>query len=287
MDTTKTRSFFCEIWNLYSKRFSLSVPFSLNLASHGYLLLSILAVAFLVSGCKTIPINDRNFSERGGFWEQDENTDSRFHHTAKNDRAAIGTLYASGKNALLDGAQVAVTERVTNNAFVSTGSQSSARIEFKVSDSSCLIRVDEIIAGNAYADTSDCQQNIETLHAKIEAKNAILHIHVSQHQTEITVISGVIKVMLRGNAAQSIDVRSDREIVITQDTIGRPYSIMPDEIWQRIRWRDDFPLYREVVDWETVIASVVVGIITVGTIAAVILLSKGHGGRNVGFPRHH
>lgn len=289
MDTTKNKPFFCKIWGICSGIYPLRGPFSFNLCGNKtWLLLFLLTVLFL-NGCKTVPIQDRNFSQRGGFWEQDENTSFRFHHNAGTDNAVVGSMYASGKSALLNDSPVKISSKVKNNSFVSTGPQSSARIEFKASDSTCLIRVSEFNFGNAYADTSNCQQTIETMHATIQAKDAILHLNVSQHQTEITVLSGVIKVTLRENTAQSINVRADREIIITHDAIGRSYSVIPNEIWQRIRWRDDFQLYKTVVDWETIIAGVVVGAVTIGIIAAVILLSKGHGGRGHGsrFPRHH
>jgi len=165
---------------------------------------------------------------------------------------------------------------------VSTGPESSARIEFNASDSSCLLRVDRFNVGNAYADTSDCQQAIETLHARLQAKDAILHISVSQHQTEVLVLSGAIKVILLEDATQSIDVRADHGIIITHEIIGRPYPVTPDEVWQRIRWRGDFQLYKTVIDWSKVIAVAV----TVAIVAAAILFSRGRGGGGSGFPRY-
>lgn len=289
MGITKTRPFFCKMRSICSGIYPLRASFCSNLPSRKILLLPLLLTVLFLNGCKTVPIQDRNFSERGGFWEQDENTSFRFHHNAGADDSVVGSMYASGKSALLNGAQVKISAKLKNNSSVSTGPQSSARIEFKASDSSCLIRVDEFDFGNAYADTSDCRQSIQTAHAMIEAENAIFHVHVSQHQTEVTVLSGVIKVTLRNNTTQSMNIRADREISITHDAIGRSYLVTPDEIWQRIRWRDDFQLYKTVIDWETIIAGVVVGVVTIGIIAAAILLSKGHGGggRGSGFPRHH
>jgi len=283
MDTRKTKLFFCETRDICSKHSQWFMPFSFNLSGDTGLLLLLLAV-FLLSGCKTIPIQDRNFSERGGFLEQGENTGFRIHHNAGTDNAVIGAMYASGKSALLNGAYVKISAKVKNNSFVSTGSQSSARIEFNASDSSCLLRVYRFNVGSAYADTSDCQQTIETLHARLQAKGAILHSSVSQHQTEVMVLSGAIKVILLEDATQSIDVREDHGIIITHDAIDRPYPVTPDEVWQRIRWRGDFQLYKTVIDWSKVIAVAV----TVAIVAAAILLSKGHvgGGHGGGFPRH-
>jgi hypothetical protein len=79
-------------------------PFLCNLGAPGvriqtwlFLILDVL----LLSGCKTVPIQDRNFAESSGFWEQDENLVVRFHRNAGASDAVIGTLCASGKNVLL------------------------------------------------------------------------------------------------------------------------------------------------------------------------------------------
>lgn len=281
MDTIKTKPFFYKLRGICSRRYPW--PSSLILPGNKGLLLLLITV-LLFSGCKTVPILDRNFADKGGLWEQDENAGARFHHNAIPDNAAIGSMYASGKSALINGSQVKDYTQIKNNSFVSTGTQSSARIEFNASDAACLIRVDEFNIGNAYVDTSYCQQSIRTLHAMIEAKSAILHIHVSQHQTEVMVISGAIEIILRENPTQSTNVTADQAIIITHNAIGRPRSITTDEIWQRIRWRDDFQRYETVIDWRKVIA----GVVTVAIIAAVILLSKGRvgGGHGSGFPRH-
>lgn len=283
MDTRKTKPFFCKIRGICSGYSQWLMPSSLTLPGNSGLQLLLIAV-LLLAGCKTVPLQDRNFSERGSFLEQDENTGFRLHHNAGTDSAIIGAMYASGKSALLNGEQVKVSARVKNNSFVSTGPQSSARIEFNATDSSCLIRIDRLNVGNAYADSSDCQQAIETLHARLQAKDAILHISVSQHQTEVLVLSGAIKVILLEDATQSTDVRADHGIMITHDAIGHPYPVTPDETWQRIRWRSDFQLYKTVVDWNKVIAVAV----TVAIVAAAILLSRGRsgGGHGSGLPRH-
>ncbi|MDP2223331.1 hypothetical protein [Nitrosomonas sp.] len=283
MDTRKTKLFFCETKDICSSHSQWLMPFSFNLSGNKGLLLLLLAV-LLLAGCKTVPLQDRNFSERGGFLEQAENTGFRIHHNAGTDNAVIGTMYASGKSALLNGEQVKISAKVKNNSFVSTGPQSSARIEFNASDPSCLLRVDRFNAGNVYADSSDCQQTIETLHARLQAKDAILHISVSQHQTEVMVLSGAIKVILLEDASQSIDVRADHGIIITHEAIGHPYPVTLDETWQRIRWRGDFQLYKTVIDWNKIIA----GAVTVAIVAAAILFSRGRGGGGYGrgFPRY-
>jgi hypothetical protein len=240
-------------------------------------------VILLLAGCKTVPIQDRYLAEKSGLWEQDENSGSRFHHNAMADNEAIGLINASGRNVLLNDTQVKNSSKIKNNAIVSTGPQSGARIAFKASDSACLIRVDELNVGNAYADTSDCQQSIKTIHALIEAKRAILHINVSQHQTEVIVISGAITVILRENVMRSVDVGADQKIIITHDAIGRPYPVTPDEIWQRIRWRDGFQLYKTVVDWDKVLKGVLIGAV----IAAVILAPRAVGRSGFNRHRHH
>ena len=278
METTKTKPFFCKIRSVCSRRY----PWPSSLTSPGNKgLLLLLITVLLFSGCKTVPILDRSFADKGGLWEQDENTGARFHHNAIPGNTIIGSIYASGKSALIDSSQVKDYTQIKNNSFVSTGPQSSARIEFNASDAACLIRVDEFNIGNAYVDTSYCQQSIRTRHTMVEAKSAILHIHVSQHQTEVMVISGAIEIILRENPTQSINVTADQAIIITHNAIGRPRSITQDEIWQRILWRDDFRLYKTVVDWNKVIA----GAVTVAVIAAAILMPRAVS--RSGSSRHH
>lgn len=280
MGITKTKPFLCNKSNIYLLC-KLLTFFSLSLRGRKSVLLPLLLAVFVLAGCKTVPIQDRYLAGKGGIWEQDENSGSRFHHNAIADNEIIGLMHASGKSALLNGTQVKNSSEIKNNAFVATGFQSGARIAFKASDSACLIRVDEFNIGRAYTDTSDCQQSIKTIHAMIEAKSAILHINVSQYQTEVMVISGVIEVILREDVTQSIDVRADQEIIITHDTIGRPHPVTADEIWQRIRWRTNFQLYKTVIDWEKIIK--VAGIVLV--VAAAILLSRP--GSHSGLHRPH
>ena len=284
MGAKNTKSLFWELKDLCLRCYPWSAWSFSPLASKQGLWFLLLITALLFSGCKTVPVLDRNFADKGGLWEQDANTGARFHHNAMADEASIGRMKASGRSALINGSQVKQSAQVKNNSFVITGPQSGARIEFKASEASCLIRVDEFNIGNAYVDTATCQQSIKTPHALIEAKSAILHIQVSQYETEVMVISGMVKVVLRENPMQSIDVKADREIIITHQSIGDPRLMTTEEIWQRIRWREGFQLYETVIDWKKVMA----GVITVGIIAAAILLSKGHGhgGRGVGFPRH-
>lgn len=267
MNIIKTKPFLCKIRSTCSKLYQGLVP--------------LLIAVLLLGGCKTVPIQDRYLAEQGGFWELDENTVSRFHHRTIANDEIIGRMYASGKSVLLNGDRLKNSSKVKNNSFVNTGPQSNARLEFKASDSSCSIHVNELNLGNAYVDTANCQHNIETLHAMIQARNAILHVHVSQHQTEVMVISGMIKVMLRENSAQFIDVKEEQEIVITHDAIDRPRPIVSDDIWQRIRWKTSFQLYKTVIDWEKIITSVVI----VGILIAAILLPRS--GSLSGLHRHH
>lgn len=266
MNIAEPQSFFCKL--------------GVHIQTWLFLVLAVL----LLSGCKTVPIQDRNFAESSGFWEQDENMGVRFHRNASASDAVIGTLYASGKNVLLNGDQVKVSVPVKNNAFISSGIQSGARIEFKTSDSTCSIRIDRFNAGRAYADTSSCLHDIETLHARIQARNAVLQISVTQQQTDIMVLSGMIEVMTREDTGQFVVVRADQKITVTSNAIGQPHALGPDEIWQRMRWREDFQLYKTVVDWRKVVA----GVAIVALVAVAILFGKGRGGgsHGGGFPRH-
>ena len=262
-------------------------PAELKLPSRRIVLILLLAM-LLLGACKTVPIDDRNATGNGGFWEQDENSSARFHISNQVDKATIGLVFAAGESALRNGTPVDVSAKLANHSRINTGPQSSARVEFEAAGPVCTIQIDEFNAGNAYADTADCRQQIETPHARIDASNAILHLQVTEHQTKVTVISGTVDVALLGDTAQSIDVREDREVVVTRDTLGRPYLLTPEEIWQRIRWRDDYPLYKKVIDWGTIAATAAVVIVTAGIIAAVVILSDGHGhGGRRGLPGHH
>ncbi|TXI17852.1 MAG: hypothetical protein E6Q62_08145 [Nitrosomonas sp.] len=257
--------------------------FSVGLLNKKIVQLSLFVIVFLLAGCKTVPIYDRSFAERGGFWEQGENSSTRFHHTSFTDKAVIGRMYAVGRSTLLNRNQVKNSSEIKNHAFVITGPESSARIEFKSFDSTCIVRIKEFNFGNAYSDSSDCLHIIDTLHATIQAKNAILQIKVASNQTEVTVISGVIKIALRANLTYSIDAREDQEITIVRDAINRPRALEPDEIWRRIAWRDDYQFYKSAIDWSKVIAIAVTGAI----IVAVILLGRSSGRGAGGFSRSH
>lgn len=261
-------------------------PSMLKLPDCGILLILLLTV-LLLGACKTVPIDDRNATGNGGFWEQDENTGARFHNPNQVDKVTIGLVFAAGESALRNGTPVDVSAKLANHSRINTGPQSSVRVEFEAAGSACTIQIGEFNTGNAYADTADCRQQIETPHARIDASNATLHLQVTEHQTKVTVISGTVDVAPLGDTKQSIDVREDREVVVTRDTLGRPYLLTPEEIWQRIRWRDDYPLYKKVIDWGTIAATAAVVIVTAGVIAAVVILSKGHGhGGRRGLPGH-
>ncbi|ALQ50927.1 hypothetical protein [Nitrosomonas ureae] len=283
MDATEIKPFLFKILSTHARHHPGFIFSPLNFSgNHGLLLL--LLVVFLLAGCKTVPVMDRNLAEAGGLWELNEHTGARFHLSTVPDDATIGLIQSSGKNVLLNGSSVNEMEQVKNHSFVSSGPRSGARIRLKSSGSSCLIRVDDFKIGNAFTETSDCEQRIETLHAIIHAKNAILHLNVSQHETEVTVISGTISVTSRGNPTDSIDINEDHEVTVTLDTVSPLRSITSDEIWQRIRWRDDFRIYKTVIDWNKVIA----GAVTVAIIAVVIIFGKGRSGvgQGSGFPRH-
>ena len=75
----------------------------------------------------------------------------------------------------------------------------------------------------------------------------------------IGTIRGAIPVALSGSVLHSVPIHTDRT---------------PDEIWQRMRWREDSQLYKTVVDWRKVVA----GVAIVALVAAAILLGKGRGG---------
>lgn len=252
------------------------VRLNLNLFFIKLLLLQLVLSIFLLSGCMTVPIQDRNFSEAGGFWEQDENTDPRFNHGSITGKEMIGILYASGSNTMMNGSRVEASSEISNNAFVSTGPQSGARIEFKSDNNACLISIQDFSTGNGYGDTSNCQHNIVTKHAGSETQNSIYHINVSYQKTEFTVLRGSAKLSLLSNVNQIITVNGGEEAIVTADAISGPHPVAPDEIERRIRWRGNYHFSRSKVDW----TKVLIGVGTVGAAAAAaILLNKSGGSR--------
>ncbi|MCE7914866.1 MAG: hypothetical protein DYH15_09360 [Nitrosomonas sp. PRO4] len=283
MNITGDKLSFNVKYGMYLKLYQTLSAVSAGLLNKINLQMPLFVVAFLLASCKTVPMYDRSFAERGGFWEQDENSSARFHHTSFTDKAVIGRMYVSGRSALLNRDRIKKSSETKNYAFVTTGPETSVRLEFKPFDSTCIVRIEEFNVGNAYSDSSDCQHIIDTLHATIQAKNAMLHIYVASNQTEVTVISGVIKIALHDNLTYSIDAREDQEITITHDSISRPRLLDPDEIWRRIAWRDDYQFYKTTIDWSKVITIAVTGAI----IAAIILLGRSSNRSTSGFPRSH
>ncbi len=261
--------------------------------SHCWVGLFLLLGILVLAGCKTVPLQDRNYADRGGFWEQGTSTQARFHHQAFDKDDEIGVLYASGRNTILNGSSINLSSDLDNHSIISSGPQSAARVEFKGEDEddgdTCVITIDRFNLGDAYVDTYDCWYQIKTPHALLKAKNAILHIDVTSTETEVIVISGAIKVFTHGNPMQSIDINSDQEVIISHQAIHRPRSISPDEIWKKISWRANFQMYKTVIDWRMVAQTAVI----VGMVAAIIAIgvaTKGAGlsgfSRYGGYRRH-
>lgn len=239
----------------------------------------LLVVLPVFLGCKTVPISDRHVSEKGGFWEQDQNIDSHFYHNAYDKDETIGLMYASSPGVLLNGSPTKHVTKIDNHSFVSTAPRSSARIEFKSGSKDCLVQVNEFYFGNAYVDTADCHYQIDTIHAVIHAKNAIMHVNTLQQQTTVTVLSGVIKIMSQKNPTELIDLNEMREVIVTHEAISRPRLLKPDEIRQRLRWRENHVFYEKVIDWNKVAAVAA----TVAIIAVAILAPRTmRGGRMYG-----
>lgn len=241
--------------------------------------LLILIFTVSLSACSTVPVGNRNVSNAGGFWEQDENTDPRFHHIAKKADEDIGTLYASGNKVLVNGIPIEETTDIKNNSFVSTGPKSSARIEFKDDSVSCSIQIQDFSMGNGYGDTANCEYNIVTTHASASTRNTIYHISVSDQQTEITVLRGLVKLSLFADPAQSAIVNSGEEIVLTMDSIIGPKPVSYEEIERRIRWRDGYTFYKSEVSWVKVLVGAGVA---AGIVAAIL---RGKSGSSSGTPR--
>ncbi len=236
--------------------------------------LLILILVVLSSACSTVPVENRNASSAGGFWEQDENTDPRFYHTTMGSDAEIGILYASGNRVLVNGTPIKDTLDIKNNTSVSTGPKSSARIEFMDGSGICSIQIQGFSVGNGYGDTAHCEYSIVTTHASARTRDTIYHINVSDQRTEITVLRGLIKLSLLADPAQSAIVNSGEEIILTTDSIIGPHPVSFEEIEKRIRWRDNYTFYKSEVSWGTVL----VGAGVTAAIVNMLLRGKSGGG---------
>ncbi len=230
----------------------------------------LLVAIFLLSACKTVPILDRNASDAGGYWEQDENTDPRFIHDAIAGNEEIGMLYAAGNHVMVNGARMDESSEISNNTFVSTGPQSGVRIEFKDDHRACLIQIQEFSIGRGYGDTASCQHNIGTPHANSQTRNSIYHFNISQQQTKVTVLRGAIKLALRTNPSQTVIVNGGEEAILTENSIIGPRPIPFEEIKRRVRWRNNYQFYKSEVDWVLVGGAAA----TAAAIGAAVILHK-------------
>ena len=115
MGAKNTKSLFWELKDLCLRRYPWSAWSFSPLTGKQGLWFSLLIIVLLFSGCKTVPVLDRNFADKGGLWEQDENTGARFHHNAMADEVVIGRMNASGKSVLINASQVKQSAQVKNN----------------------------------------------------------------------------------------------------------------------------------------------------------------------------
>lgn len=226
--------------------------------------LLVLSAIFLLHACTTVPIPRNTSVAVGGFWEQDENTDPRFYNSAIAVNDKMGVLYAAGKNVMVNNVRANGLVKIGNNTHISTGSQSSARIEFKPTDTACLIQIQEFTVGRGYGDTANCQHHIETSHADAQTDHSIYHFDVAQQQTQVTVLSGSVRLALQSNPGQFVDVNRGQEAIVASNSIIGPKPVPLDEIKRRVQWRDNYIFSSREVDWATV-GKVAVGVIAVGT----------------------
>ncbi|NOT83783.1 MAG: hypothetical protein HOP02_03170 [Methylococcaceae bacterium] len=186
----------------------------------------------------------------------------------------IGTLYAFGSNVFANGSKIEDTTGIDNNTFVSTGLQSAVRIEFKEDNGTCLIHVKDFKVGKGYGDTASCQHSIGTTHADSQMQNSVYHFNVSPQQTEVTVLSGLVKLALHADPSQTVNVNSGEEAIVTVNAIVGPRPVSIDEVNRRIRWRDKYTFSTREVDWATV------GAVAVGVAAIGVGVALGVGGGN-------
>lgn len=255
-------------------------PNSFRFQHSNYFRLFVMASLLLLSACSTVPIQNRNVSTAGGYWELDENTDPRFYHSTKAGQQKIGTLYVAGSNVFVNDSQVQEGSEtgLINNAFVSTGPQSSARIEFEDDNGTCLIQIQDFSTGNSYGDTANCEHMIETTHAESQTRDSIYHINVSRQQTELTVLDGLIRIALRTDPSQFVIVKRGEEAILTANSIIGPRPISPEEIIRRIQWRDRYEFYTSKVSW----GKALLGGAAAAAIVYGILRKSGNGGSDGG-----
>ncbi len=135
---------------------------ALDDASRGFvtmLLFSLLAA--LSSACEPLPPRPDPAVRDGGLVELDENTEPRFVYSDRT--GSIGILRVAGNNVFVNGDRVTRSMDLPNNALVSTGLGSGARIDFLGGPGGqCRIGIEEFRTGRLYAETQRCLQQVGT-----------------------------------------------------------------------------------------------------------------------------
>ena len=202
----------------------------------------------LLSACATQVVN-RN-QPGVNFWEQDMNTHPRFVHAGRPDNASIGTLLTDGPNVFVDGRRVTGPFDFRNGSLLETGPISGARLEFQGGTAVCHIDILEFRRGRGYGQSANCRHRVQTLQSESSTRtaDAVYHIATTPQESIITVYRGALDAAPRARPAQRVIVNPGEEVLVISGNLIGPRPVPPNELEERIRWREQFSFSRTTAD---------------------------------------
>jgi hypothetical protein len=200
--------------------------------------LAFILVCATICGC--FPPQRTGQFPSGGLVELDENTDPRLVHSGAME--IIGTLRTDGEKVFLNRARVTGSARVPNNAHLSTGPRSGARVEFVGGRNGCQIDVQGLYTGKIYGETVDCGHQVETRQGagRADQQGTIYSVRMLRGDTELTVLKGTAKAWIWRNPKRSVPVKAYEEVILTGTGIIGPRPISALEARERVAWRSKF-----------------------------------------------
>lgn len=205
------------------------------------------ALPLLLSGCEEVRINGGPGPVTdAGFVELDENTEPRFVHY--NREGPIATLRVSGNNVFVDGIRVRETRHLLNNARVTTGPESGARIDLLGGTPyRCRIGILDFRAGRLFGDTRTCPHQVETSQgtARADTTPAEYHAAIVDRGTEVTVIRGTMTAWLWRDPSRTVTIGSMEQAVLTPISIDGPWPVSRDYVFELTAWRRKFDFSEE------------------------------------------
>ena len=203
-------------------------------------ILTLAGLMSLLVGCAT-QIVDRNQSDLN-FWEQGMDTHLRFVLVGHPDEAPIGTLLTDGPNVFVDGHRVSGPFKFRNGSLLETGANSGARLEFLSGAEECRINILDFREGRGYGQSANCRHRIQTPQSEsnTHTATAAYRIDTTAQQSVITTYEGTLSVAPRAQPSQIILVNPGEEVVVIAENLIGPRSVTPNQLEQRIRWREQF-----------------------------------------------